>query len=80
MTKSLCVATFITFFRIVPRGKYLLIVCLGTAVMLNGAERIVDKLKEELGISLLSTTKDGLFSLEKLGVWVAVDWLCNKNQ
>ncbi len=65
MTKVSGVATFYHFFRIVPRGKYLINVCLGTACYVKGAERIVDKLKEELGIQFGETTKDGLFSLEE---------------
>ncbi|HOV33156.1 MAG TPA: NADH-quinone oxidoreductase subunit NuoE [Candidatus Hydrogenedens sp.] len=64
MAKVSGVATFYHFFRIVPRGKYLINVCLGTACYVKGAERIVDKLKEELGIQFGETTKDGLFSLE----------------
>ncbi len=64
MAKVSGVATFYHFFRIVPRGKYLIRVCLGTACYVKGAERIVDKLKEELGIQFGETTKDGLFSLE----------------
>ncbi len=64
MAKVSGVATFYHFFRLVPRGKYLIRVCLGTACYVKGAERVVDKLKEELGIQFGETTKDGLFSLE----------------
>ncbi len=58
------VATFYHFFRLEPRGKYMLSVCLGTACYVKGAERIADKLQEELGIHFGETTKDKLFSLE----------------
>lgn len=58
------VATFYHFFRLHPRGKYVINVCLGTACYVKGAERVADKLKEELGIQFGETTKDGLFSLE----------------
>ncbi len=58
------VATFYHYFRLVPRGKNMIRVCLGTACYVKGAERIVEKLKEELGIHLGETTKDSLFSLE----------------
>jgi len=64
MAKVSGVATFYHFFRLVPRGKYLIRVCLGTACYVKGAERVVDKLREELGIQFGETTKDGLFSLE----------------
>ncbi|MCX8064317.1 MAG: NADH-quinone oxidoreductase subunit NuoE [Candidatus Hydrogenedentes bacterium] len=58
------VATFYHYFRLVPRGKYMIRICLGTACYVKGAERVVEKLKEELGIHFGETTKDGLFSLE----------------
>ena len=37
---------------------------MGTACYVKGAERLADKLKEELGIQFGETTSDGLFSLE----------------
>ncbi len=58
------VATFYHFFRLQPRGKYVIHVCLGTACYVKGADRIVEKLKGELGIDFGETTTDGLFSLE----------------
>ena len=57
------VATFYHFFRLEPRGKYMISVCLGTACYVKGAERIADRIQEELGIHFGETTKDGLFSL-----------------
>jgi len=57
------VATFYHFFRLEPRGKYMISVCLGTACYVKGAERVADRLQEELGIHFGETTKDGLFSL-----------------
>ena len=44
-------------------GKYLIMVCKGTACYVNGAERIIDAISEELGIGNNETTEDGLFSL-----------------
>ena len=58
------VATFYHFFRLQPRGKFVINVCLGTACYVQGAERIAEKMKEELGIDFGETTKDSLFSLE----------------
>ncbi|NLV39997.1 MAG: NADH-quinone oxidoreductase subunit NuoE [Candidatus Hydrogenedentes bacterium] len=57
------VATFYHFFRLEPRGKFMISVCLGTACYVKGAERVADRLQEELGIHFGETTKDGLFSL-----------------
>lgn len=58
------VATFYHFFRLTPRGKFVIKVCLGTACYVKGAERLSERIREELGISFGETTKDGLFSLE----------------
>ena len=48
----------------VPKGKYKVQVCLGTACYVKGSGQIYDKLKEELGLKEDGTTDDGLFSLE----------------
>jgi NADH:ubiquinone oxidoreductase subunit E len=58
------VATFYHYFRLTPRGRFVINVCLGTACYVKGVERVTDKLKEELGIDFGETTSDGLFSLE----------------
>lgn len=58
------VATFYHYFRLEPRGRFVINVCLGTACYVKGVERVADKLCEELGIQFGETTKDGLFSLE----------------
>ena len=58
------VASFYHFFRLTPRGKYPISVCLGTACYVKGAEDVVNKFRSELGIEVGETTTDGLFSLE----------------
>ena len=58
------VATFYHYFRLTPRGRFVIHVCLGTACYVKGAERVTDRLTEELGIQFGETTTDGLFSLE----------------
>ncbi len=58
------VATFYHFFRLQPRGKYAISVCLGTACFVKGADKVLDAFRSELGIELGETTGDGLFSLE----------------
>jgi NADH:ubiquinone oxidoreductase subunit E len=58
------VATFYHFFRLQPRGKFAISVCLGTACFVKGADKILDAFRTELGIELGETTSDGLFSLE----------------
>ena len=61
--KIMGVATFYSQFRFQAVGKYLIMICKGTACYVNGAERIIEAVQEELGISDNQTTEDGLFSL-----------------
>ncbi|MGQ9524104.1 MAG: NADH-quinone oxidoreductase subunit NuoE [Armatimonadota bacterium] len=58
------VATFYSYFSLVPKGKYNIVVCLGTACYVKGAARILKTLEEELAIGPKQTTSDGLFSLQ----------------
>jgi NADH:ubiquinone oxidoreductase subunit E len=59
------VATFYHFFRLKPRGKYAISVCMGTACFVKGADQVLDQFKTELGIDVGETTQDGLFSIEQ---------------
>jgi NADH-quinone oxidoreductase subunit E len=58
------VATFYAQFRLEPVGKYLIMLCQGTACHVNGSELISSAITDELGIEDGQTTPDGLFSLE----------------
>lgn len=58
------VATFYAQFRLTPVGKYLIMLCQGTACHVNSSELILQTIKDELGIDDGETTEDGLFSLE----------------
>ena len=60
------VATFYTQFRFEPVGKYLIMLCMGTACHVNGAKMIEDIITMELGISDGETTEDGLFTLSNV--------------
>ncbi len=57
------VATFYAQFRLKPVGKYLLMMCQGTACHVNGADRILEAVTEYLGIQEGETTEDGLFTI-----------------
>ena len=61
--KSMGVATFYAQFRFQSVGKYLIMICKGTACYVNGANAVADAVMEELGIGDNETTADGLFSL-----------------
>lgn len=58
------VGTFYTQFRFEPVGKYLIMLCQGTACHVNSSELILETIKDELGIDDGQTTEDGLFSLK----------------
>ena len=58
------VATFYTQSRLTPVGKYLIMLCQGTACHVNSSELILQTIKDELGIEDGETTEDGLFSLK----------------
>ena len=58
------VATFYHYFRLQPRGKHIINVCLGTACYVKGADKLSARLMDELGIQFGETTKDMVFSLE----------------
>lgn len=57
------VSTFYAQFSLSPKGKYNISVCLGTACYVKGAQTLVDKLQEKLGIGIDECTPDGKFSL-----------------
>ena len=58
------VASFYHYFRLTPRGKLIIRICMGTACYVKGSERVAERFKEELGIEFGETTTDGMFSLE----------------
>ena len=60
------VVTFYSFFSLTPKGKYVIGCCLGTACYVKGAQNVIDKFSEILGIEPGGTTKDGLFTLDAL--------------
>lgn len=60
------VASFYAGFRLKPVGKYRIMVCMGTACHVNGAERMGDTVKRVLGIEAGDVTDDGLFSWEEV--------------
>lgn len=58
------VVSFYKYFSIVPRGKYLIRVCLGTACYVRGGKEVLKSVKDNLGIGIDETTDDMLFSLK----------------
>lgn len=64
--KIMGVATFYTQFRLQPVGKYLIMLCKGTACHVNGSDLIEKTITETLGIHDGETTEDGLFTLKNV--------------
>jgi NADH-quinone oxidoreductase subunit E/NADP-reducing hydrogenase subunit HndA len=60
------VVSFYSFFTMIPKGRFPVSICMGTACYVRGAERILDELKHILGVSVGDTGADGLFSLAAL--------------
>ncbi len=60
------VVTFYSFFSLTPKGKYVIGVCLGTACYVKGAQQVLDKFSELIGIKPGETSADGLFTLDAL--------------
>ena len=60
------VATFYAQFRLEPVGKYLIMLCKGTACHVNGADRIEEAIVDHLKIKDGETTEDGLFTLNNV--------------
>ena len=58
------VATFYHFFRLQPCGEHVISVCMGTACYVKGADRVAQKVQEELGVDFGETTTDGMFTLQ----------------
>ncbi len=60
------VVTFYSFFSLKPKGKYVIGCCLGTACYVKGAQLVLEKFSDLLGIKSGETTEDCLFTLDSL--------------
>lgn len=57
-------ATFYKAFSLVPKGRYNIKVCDGTACHIKGSTVLIGQVYKLLGIKPGETTEDGLFSIE----------------
>lgn len=64
LSQVFSVATFFKAFSLEPRGRHIIMVCLGTACHVRGGERLIQKLGRDLGIKPGETTQDFNFTLE----------------
>ena len=64
MEKVYEVATFYAQFNLVPRGKYHISVCLGTACYVKGSQKVLEAIEQNLKIASGECTSDRKFSLD----------------
>lgn len=60
------VVTFYSYFTMVPKGRFPISICTGTACYVRGAEKVLDEFKRQLNLKVGETTEDGKFSLSCL--------------
>lgn len=60
------VVTFYSYFTMIPKGRFPISICTGTACYVRGAEKVLEEFKRQLGISVGQTSEDGKFSLNCL--------------
>jgi NADH:ubiquinone oxidoreductase subunit E len=60
------IATFYSSLSIVPRGKHIINVCMGTACYVRGSGRLMERLSDLLNIKEKETTPDMLFTLQSV--------------
>jgi NADH-quinone oxidoreductase subunit E/NADP-reducing hydrogenase subunit HndA len=59
------VISFYNFFTTTPRGRYQFKVCMGTACFVRHAQRLLETLRNDLGVELGELSADGLFNLDQ---------------
>ena len=60
------VTTFYSFFTLVPRGRNIVRLCMGTACYVKGAEKVLQEFERILDITTGGVTDDRQFSIESL--------------
>jgi NADH-quinone oxidoreductase subunit E len=64
LTRLYSIATFYKAFRLKPRGRHEIALCMGTACHVRGAVRVMDAIVRELKVAPGGTTADMRFSFE----------------
>jgi NADH-quinone oxidoreductase subunit E len=64
LSQTYGVATFYNAFSLKPKGRHVINVCTGTACMVRGAKKVLERISDRLGIQPGETTEDGQFTLE----------------
>jgi NADH-quinone oxidoreductase subunit E len=64
LSQTYSVATFYNAFSLKPKGRHVINVCLGTACVVRGSKKVLERISDRLGIQPGETTEDGEFTLE----------------
>lgn len=64
LSQTYGVATFYNAFSLKPKGRHVISVCTGTACMVRGARKVLERISERLDVQPGETTADGQFTLE----------------
>lgn len=66
VTQVYQVATFYRCFSLVPQGKYVVQVCLGTACHVRGGPRVLERILQHLRLAQPGTTDDLQFTVQEV--------------
>jgi len=64
LSQCYAVATFYASISLVPRGRHIITLCLGTVCYLKGARDLGESIQRLLSVAPGATTSDGLFTLQ----------------
>jgi len=64
VTQVYQIASYYKAFSLMPRGRHIIKVCLGTACQVRGSPRLLDTISAMLGMKPHETSKDMRFTLE----------------
>jgi NADH:ubiquinone oxidoreductase subunit E len=64
LSKLYGILTFYHYFTTVPKGKYVIQVCKGTACYVKGGQKILNALKKDYSLEPGGITQDSMFSLD----------------
>ena len=75
-TPAFCeaVASFYDMFHLAPVGRHMVEVCTNVSCALVGAQQVLERLEEELGVSVGETTDDGAVTLRTVECLGGCGW------
>ena len=66
LARVFSVATFYKSFSLVPRGRHICTICMGTACHVRGGAAVLEHFERKLGLKAGETSDDGEVSLERV--------------